>query len=110
MWDPPGPGHEPVSPALAGGFSTTAPPGKPCPVTIDSHLPFTGAFNSLFYLFNETFFYILYLIILKSLRYDLFVVSADSHSGLPFLHVLSYLILNLYILGNLSVKISWGLV
>ena len=29
MWDLPGPGHEPVSPALAGGFPTTAPPGKP---------------------------------------------------------------------------------
>ena len=29
MWDPPGPGLEPVSPALADGFSTTAPPGKP---------------------------------------------------------------------------------
>ena len=29
MWDLPGPGIEPVSPALAGGFLTTAPPGKP---------------------------------------------------------------------------------
>ena len=29
MWDPPGPGIEPVSPALAGGFFTTEPPGKP---------------------------------------------------------------------------------
>ena len=29
MWDLPGPGLEPVSPALADGFSTTAPPGKP---------------------------------------------------------------------------------
>ncbi|XP_066874629.1 adhesion G protein-coupled receptor G3 isoform X8 [Kogia breviceps] len=29
MWDLPGPRHEPVSPASAGGFSTTAPPGKP---------------------------------------------------------------------------------
>ena len=29
MWDLPGPGIEPVSPALAGGFPTTAPPGKP---------------------------------------------------------------------------------
>ena len=29
MWDPPRPGLEPVSPALAGGLSTTAPPGKP---------------------------------------------------------------------------------
>ena len=29
MWDLPGPGLEPMSPALAGGFSTTAPPRKP---------------------------------------------------------------------------------
>ena len=29
MWDPPRPGLEPVSPALAGRFPTTAPPGKP---------------------------------------------------------------------------------
>ena len=28
MWDLPRPGIEPVSPALAGGFLTTAPPGK----------------------------------------------------------------------------------
>ena len=29
MWDLSGPGPEPVSHALAGRFSTTAPPGKP---------------------------------------------------------------------------------
>ena len=29
MWDPPRPGPEPVSPALAGRLSTTAPPEKP---------------------------------------------------------------------------------
>ena len=29
MWDLPRPGLEPLSPALAGRFSTTAPPGKP---------------------------------------------------------------------------------
>ena len=29
MWDPPRPGLEPVSPALAGRLSTSAPPGKP---------------------------------------------------------------------------------
>ena len=29
MWDLPGPGLKPVSPALAGRFLTTAPPGKP---------------------------------------------------------------------------------
>ena len=30
MWDLPGPGLKPMSPALAGGFLTTEPPGKPC--------------------------------------------------------------------------------
>ena len=29
MWDLPRPGLEPVSPALAGRLSTTAPPGRP---------------------------------------------------------------------------------
>ena len=29
MWDPPRPGLKPASPALAGRFSSTAPPGKP---------------------------------------------------------------------------------
>ena len=29
MWDLPRPGLKPVSPALPGRFSTTAPPGKP---------------------------------------------------------------------------------
>ena len=31
MWDPPSPGIELTSPALAGGFLTTEPPGK-CPI------------------------------------------------------------------------------
>ena len=33
--DPPGPGPEPVSPALAGGLPTTAPPGKPPPFILN---------------------------------------------------------------------------
>ena len=37
-WDPPRPGLEPVSPALAGRFSTTAPPGKPCIYLLNGHL------------------------------------------------------------------------
>ena len=32
MWDLPGTGLKPMSLALAGGFLTTAPPGKPLPV------------------------------------------------------------------------------
>ena len=35
MWDLPRPGFEPVFPALAGRFSTTAPPGKPPALTFD---------------------------------------------------------------------------
>ena len=38
MWDLPRPGLEPVSPALAGRFSTTVPPGKPLPRYILSRL------------------------------------------------------------------------
>ena len=38
MWDLPRPGLEPVSPALAGRFSTTAPPGKPLLSTLNSQL------------------------------------------------------------------------
>ena len=44
MWDPPRPGLEPVSPALAGRLSTTAPPGKPLDSSLDGHL---GCFHIL---------------------------------------------------------------
>ena len=41
MWDLPGPGLKPLSPALAGGFLTTAPPGKSQPLfTVSIVLPF----------------------------------------------------------------------
>ena len=39
MWDLPGPEIELVSPAFAGGFLTTVPPGKSL---IMFHLEFTG--------------------------------------------------------------------
>ena len=38
MWDLPGPGLEPVSPALAGGFLTTEPPGKPLTCIFLTHI------------------------------------------------------------------------
>ena len=42
MWDLPRSGREPVSPALAGRFSTTAPPGKPdkCVFKVKCIFPF----------------------------------------------------------------------
>ena len=43
MWDLPRPGLEPVSPALAGRFSTTVPPGKPSAVILD--VASTGRFE-----------------------------------------------------------------
>ena len=48
MWDPPRPGHEPVSPALAGRFSTTAPPGKP-KITIFKCQHFLDAWEARYY-------------------------------------------------------------
>ena len=36
-WDPPRPGLEPMSPALAGRLSTTAPPGKPMQLVFNQH-------------------------------------------------------------------------
>ena len=49
MWDLPGPGLEPVSPALAGGFLTSAPPGKSLGSLIFNYL---GCFLSRCSVFN----------------------------------------------------------
>ena len=38
MWDLPRPGLEPVSPALAGRFSTSAPPGKPALIYFNNYI------------------------------------------------------------------------
>ena len=43
MWDLPGPELEPVSPALAGGFLTTAPPCKPALVVLITIARYTSA-------------------------------------------------------------------
>ena len=42
MWDLSRPGIEPVSPALAGGFFTTEPPGKPDDFPFAPSLSITG--------------------------------------------------------------------
>ena len=47
MWDLPRPGTEPVSPALAGKFFTTEPPGKPCvPIVIPIAKQVTSSLGS----------------------------------------------------------------
>ena len=47
MWNLPGPGIEPVSPALAGDFLTTGPPGK-------SKMLYMSSFIKLIYLTHVT--------------------------------------------------------
>ena len=61
MWDLPRPGLEPVSPALAGRLSTTAPPGKPPKYFFDARV-------------NEIVSVIFFLdcSLLLYLRYDIF--------------------------------------
>ena len=47
MWDLPRPGLEPVSPALAGRFLTTVPPGKPPNGSLLMFVFYNCAWNSL---------------------------------------------------------------
>ena len=58
MWDLPRPGLEPVSPALAGGLSTTAPPGKPHSFLLMNNIPlykYTSFYLSIHQLMNIWF-------------------------------------------------------
>ena len=61
MWDLPGPGLEPVSPALAGRFLTTAPPGKPTASILQWLPTFLGrkgaALPTSFYLSSNIFLF-----------------------------------------------------
>ena len=58
MWDLSGPGLEPVSPALAGGFLTTVPPGKSL---VDFFFFVVYHFNSLLYF--SVYFLVIFLVI-----------------------------------------------
>ena len=51
MWDLPGPGLEPVSPALVGGFLTTAPPGKSY-VILSESTPLRKPFPMLYFVLD----------------------------------------------------------
>ena len=104
MWDLPRPGLEPVSPALAGGFLTTVPPGNPLHFYISiSHrqlsYPLVTYFE--FYLFilysldvpeayislglseNQVFmcFSILLISDLKKMTFSLFSLKNSLYSG-----------------------------
>ena len=72
MWDLPGPGLEPVSPALAGGFLTTAPPGK------SPYLVFLFFFYKFIYLFYYLF---LAALVLHCCVPPSLVVASRGHSS-----------------------------
>ena len=60
-WDLPGPGIEPVSPALAGGFPTTAPPGKSSHSILNSPFELLLGLNSFFFkifIYLAVFFFV----------------------------------------------------
>ena len=61
MWDLPRPGLKPVSPALAGRFSTTAPPGKPEVTILTIFKLFIALALSIFTLFCFVLFLILFI-------------------------------------------------
>ena len=61
MWDLPRPGLEPVSPELAGRFSTTAPPGKPLLFYIILDTPEFSCFLFAWCIFSPFFTFKLYL-------------------------------------------------
>ena len=76
MWDPPGPGLEPMSPALAGGLPTTAPPGKPLSIVLTLHNT-ASWYNSL----NKCFSKLLTKSKILGIKYSKFV-AANFHKHL----------------------------
>ena len=62
MWDLPRPGLEPVSPTLAGRFSTTAPPGKPSLL----YFVMTSLHFNLFLRFNSCSLFLAFLFTISS--------------------------------------------
>ena len=69
MWDPPGPGLEPMSTALAGRFSTTVPPGKPWVLVLNpvwQSLSSDGSVPSFFPFFHFSLSLLLFFEILVS--------------------------------------------
>ena len=55
IWDLPGSGIEPVSPALAGRFSTTEPLGKPCRPALNQATYLECSTNIFFHLLSLQF-------------------------------------------------------
>ena len=73
MWDLPGPGLEPVSPALAGGFLTTEPPGKP--YLFICYLTMWVSFFVMFGSFAYFFYWVVYIFLAFSLFLKIYFLN-----------------------------------
>ena len=85
MWDLPRPGLEPVCPALAGRFSTTAPPGKPNSLLMFVYIMF--AYIKVFKLFRFTNLGdIFYTLLCSSFSNISRILSHANMNRFPLLH------------------------
>ena len=113
MWDLPGPGLEPMSPALAGRFLTSAPPGKPLIVVLiciflgDSWcwVPFlvllTMCMSSLEKCLFRSFAHFktrLFLVLLLSCMSSLHILNSNHLSDIWFANIFSHSVSCLFIL------------
>ena len=90
-WDPPRPGLEPVSPASAGRFSTTAPPGKPYYLIFGGSNPLVTTWEKI----CEKFFcFVICLLFVKLYALILPAYLISSFAGYIFINT-SYLTQNI---------------
>ena len=81
MWDLPGPGLEPVSLALAGGFLTTAPPGKSQSLIFFFLIICLGFFLVFCFLIYYLFIYLWLCWVFVSVRGLSLVAASRGHSS-----------------------------
>ena len=75
MWDLPRPGLEPVSPALAGRVSTTAPPGKPLSHVLMEEVSFLRRQGPAFHLCSGSHLLLLYLLYFQTFLFTDFFLA-----------------------------------
>ena len=89
MWDLPGPGLEHVSSALAGGFLTTAPPGKPPLFHLELIFVYGVSRGSdfTFFFFNKFIYFYLFILAVLGLRFCTRAFSSCGEWGPLFIAV-----------------------
>ena len=118
MWDPPGPGLQPVSPALAGGFLTTAPPQKShCKVLFTYSFRLEKKSSRCLVLFKaSSILQVLEFKTLKCIHLNTFLSALPTTLHYPFWYCLQMLLIPAWLLPTnkyldtiftLSAPITW---